>query len=210
MLTNTEATDLMKEFIELKNNYKKTNSKEDLLKLQKHQARCVEKFSYLIFMRTARYKKFINYEDLNQEGYEALLKAMDNYNPDKGSFFWWGHKYIDTKISRMANLHTTIRYPLKVAKNMVPHREQVMPNIAESEYKTPFALCDSKQSKSIIDNACKFLSPEQLDIVKLSYGLNGDKPMSINKICKHYNISRTQCINILKLSLNKLKENINI
>ena len=105
-----------KTFLEEKLNDLREQSLIEKLAFEKQQKICVEKFKYLITMKTNRYKKFSNYEDLNQDGYEALLKAMKNYNPDKGIFFYWAFKYINTRISRCANLHTAIRYPLKYSK----------------------------------------------------------------------------------------------
>src|ERR1700690_2536210 len=132
MLTELEAQDLMIKLIDLRSKVKEDASLG--AEIRAHEKICIEKFKYLVTMKTGRYKIFNNYEDLNQEGYEALIKAMKNYNPKKGSFFWWAHRYIDTRISRSANLHTTIRYPLKVAKNNAPHKESVMPLLIEENY----------------------------------------------------------------------------
>src|SRR5688572_1576285 len=134
MLTEQEAQDLMIKLIDLRGQIQTSEEKSLKKDLQRHEKICIEKFKYLVTMKTGRYKAFSNYDDLNQEGFEALIKAMNNYNPKKGSFFWWAHKYIDTRISRSANLHTTIRYPLKVAKNTTPHKEAVMPLLIEERY----------------------------------------------------------------------------
>jgi RNA polymerase sigma factor (sigma-70 family) len=160
-------------------------------------------------MKTGRYKAFSNYEDLNQEGFEALIKAMNNYNPKKGSFFWWAHKYIDTRISRSANLHTTIRYPLKVAKAATPHKEAVMPLLIEERY-CPDRELEESQLNHAIQGAVSILTPEQREVISLAYGFDGDKPMSINKICKKLNISRLSCIKTINSALSLMKENIKV
>jgi RNA polymerase sigma factor (sigma-70 family) len=160
-------------------------------------------------MKTGRYKTFSNYEDLNQEGFEALIKAMTNYNPKKGSFFWWAHRYIDTRISRSANLHTTIRYPLKVAKNNAPHKESVMPLLIE-EVHCPDKELEGCQSSYAIQQAFALLTEDQKNIINLVYGFDGDKPMSINKICKKLNISRLSCIKTIDSALSMMKEKIKI
>lgn len=209
MLTEQEAQDLMTKLIDLRVNVKDTGDAKIISELKKHEAICMDKFRYLVTMKTGRYKAFSNYEDLNQEGFEALIKAMNNYNPKKGSFFWWAHKYIDTRISRSANLHTTIRYPLKVAKAATPHKESVMPLLIEERYCPDRELEDS-QTTQAIHGAVSLLSPEQRQVINLAFGFEGDKPMSINKICKKLSISRLSCIKTINSALSTMKENIKI
>jgi RNA polymerase sigma factor (sigma-70 family) len=209
MLTEQEAQDLMTTLIDLREKAKNSKDSALIVQLRKHENVCMAKFKYLVTMKTGRYKSFSNYEDLNQEGFEALIKSMNNYNPKKGSFFWWAHKYIDTRISRSANLHTTIRFPLKVAKNNTPHKEALMPTLIEENY------CPDKELEEIqVTNAVRFafsrLSDEQKEIITLAYGVDGEKPMSINKICKKLNISRLNCIKMIDSALSLMKDNIKI
>ena len=209
MLTEQEAQDLMIKLIDLRAQTKSSEDSKIVHELKKHEKICMEKFRYLVTMKTGRYKAFSNYEDLNQEGFEALIKAMNNYNPKKGSFFWWAHKYIDTRISRSANLHTTIRYPLKVAKNNTPHKESVMPLLIEDRYCPDKELEVSQTTQAILD-ACSTLNKDQKEVINLAFGFTGDKPMSINKICKKLSISRLSCIKIINSALSIMKENIKI
>lgn len=209
MLTEQEAQDLMVKLIDLRKLAKDSEDKSVIAELKRHEALCVSKFKYLVTMKTGRYKAFSNYEDLNQEGFEALIKSMANYNPNKGSFFWWAHKYIDTRISRCANLHTTIRYPLKVAKETTPHKEAIMPILVE-EKNCPDKELEESQVVGAIQNVLSLLTDDQKEIVCLAYGINGDKPMSINKICKMKSISRPNCIKAINAALSAMKEHIKI
>lgn len=209
MLTEQEAQDLMIKLIDLRDQIKNDSDTKLVCELKKHEQICIEKFKYLVSMKTGRYKAFSNYDDLNQEGFEALIKSMKNYNPKKGSFFWWAHKYIDTRISRSANLHTTIRYPLKVAKNNTPHKESVMPTLIEERY-CPDKELEDVQINSAIQEATALLSAEQKEIIELAYGFDGDKPMSINKICKKLNISRPHCVKAINSALSLMKDHIKV
>lgn len=209
MLTEQEAQDLMIKLIDLRGQVMTSESSAIKKDLRRHEKICIEKFKYLVTMKTGRYKIFSNYDDLNQEGFEALIKAMNNYNPKKGSFFWWAHKYIDTRISRSANLHTTIRYPLKVAKNTTPHKEAVMPLLIEERY-CPDKELEESQLNCAIQNSFSTLTPEQREVISLAYGFDGDKAMSINKICKKLSISRLSCIKIINSALSIMKENIKV
>lgn len=209
MLNEEEAQDLMIEYVKMRNEISssKNPSEELVKKFRKHQTLCIEKFKYIITMRTSRYKAFSNYDDLNQEGFEALTKGMANYDPKKGNAFWWFHKYVDTRISRSANLHTTIRYPLKFAKHSAPHKEAIMPTLIEERY-CPDKELESVQTNNQISSAMSKLSEQQQEAISLAYGLDGDKPLSINKICKKMNLSRSVIIKTLDSALFSMKENV--
>lgn len=209
MLTEQESTELMNKLLELRAKVKDSNDSKIITELKRHEKICIEKFKYLVTMKTGRYKAFSNYEDLNQEGFEALIKAMKTFNPKKGCFFAWAHNYIGTRISRSANLHTTIRFPLKVAKANTPHKESVMPVMIEERY-CPDKEMEACQTNQAINNALFSLSKDQREVINLAYGFDGDKPMSINKICKKLSISRLSCIKTINSALSSMKENIKI
>jgi RNA polymerase sigma factor (sigma-70 family) len=209
MLTEKEAQDLMTKLIDLRKKYEESKDPKIEIELKNHETQCIEKFKYLVTMRTGRYKSFSNYDDLNQEGFEALVKAMKTFKEGRGNFFSWAHHYIGTRISRSANLHTAIRYPLKVAKEVAPHKETIMP-IQVEEQNCPDKELEESQIVLAIHKTLSSLSEDQKKIIKLLYGLNGDKPMSINKVCKMLNISRSSCIKTVKTALSIMKENIKL
>lgn len=206
MLTDIEAKNLMDTFIDLREKSKH----DETLKSQfrKHEQLCLEKFKYIITMKASRYKSFSNYEDLIQEGFEALCRAMKNYNPNKGNVFWWFHKYIDTKISRSANLHSTIRYPLKVAKEQAPHREFTIPIlIAEGN---PESITNTSELINVAKQSLNCLSENNKKIISLYFGFQTNNPYSINKICQEMKITRAMCMKGLRQSLEIIAQNIKI
>jgi RNA polymerase sigma factor (sigma-70 family) len=209
MITEQEAQDLMIKLIELRKTAQENKSSSAIDAFRQHELVCIDKFKYLITMRTSRYRNFNNYEDLVQEGHESLLRAMRNYDPKKGSWFYWAHKYIDTKIARAANAHTAIRYPIKVAREMVPHRETELPVMIE-EKMCPDKLQEASEMSHLVRAAISTLTPEQQDVVALYYGFDGDKPTSINRICKKLHISRNQCLKLIQESLTALRGNIKL
>ena len=202
MINETEAQELIEKLLILRN-------EGNLSKLQKHEKICVDKFSYLVTMRTNRYKNFANHDDLVQEGFEALFRGIQSYDAKKGSIFWWLHKYIDTKISRIANQHSTIRYPLKVAKENVPHKESSLPVMTE-ESDRPDHRFEKAQLDHLIDIGLKGLSNEHKEIVNMYFGLENDKPMSINLICQRKGIPRNICIKLINNAVSNIKKTANI
>lgn len=207
MIQQEEAQELINKFINLRQVSADSKSKKDKRTFAEHEKLCVNKFTYLVTMSTSKYKKFNNYEDLNQEGLEALTKAMKNYNPSLGSFFWWAHRYIKTKISRSANRHTTIRFPLKYSKDNIPHKETLMPTQIDDVH-CPDKKLEKLQLFNAINESASLLSLQQREVISLVFGLDGDKPASINQVCRKFNISRSECLKMIKNSLSVMKNNI--
>jgi RNA polymerase sigma factor (sigma-70 family) len=206
MISEQEAKDLVDKYKNLKKAVKTNPALK--VELRMHENLCVQKLKYLVTMKLGKYKTFSNYEDLQQEGFEALLKAIKTYNPNiAGNIFWWFHKYIDTRISRTANLHTTIRYPLRIAKQQAPHKEAIMPNLIEKKFCPDIQLQDAQTKKMIEDNLSS-LPERQRDIIRMAFGLDDKSPCSTNKISKKTNMSRSTVIREMKLALNSLRENI--
>jgi RNA polymerase sigma factor (sigma-70 family) len=209
MLTELESNELMNKLVDLRDRVKESKDKELLEEFKRHENICIEKFKYLITMRSSRYKNFNNYEDLKQEGFEALIKAMKTYNPSLGNFFGWAHKYIGTRIARHANLYTAIRYPMRVAKLAPPHKESKMPIVIEERY-CPDKDLENSQVVSVVHDAMTYLSDKQKEIISMAYGFDGGKPVSINKICRKMKITRLSCIKTINSALSLMKENIKI
>jgi RNA polymerase sigma factor (sigma-70 family) len=208
MISVVEAQNLMDRYLSLKNIATQTKQEKDIQDFKIHEQLCIDKFFYLVSMRTDRYRNFHNYEDLNQEGLEALIKAMRNYNPLKGLFFWWGHKYIATRIARSANLHTTIRYPLRYTRITTPKREP-LPIMIEKRFQ-PDKNFEETETVDIIDTAMNILGQPEKNVLTLLFGLDGDKPLSINKVCKQMNMPRSKCIKIIDNALSILGQNIKL
>lgn len=207
MVSIEEADKIMAEFVKLRETYEQTRSKEDYKKYKEQETLCIEKFDYLIKMRTGKYRLFSNYEDLNQDGRVALLNAMKTYKADMGNWFAWAHQYIETKVRRNANLHTAIRYPLKVAKEVAPHKENYMPEIVEEVF-CPDTQMETNELSFSINSAIGSLNKQQQKIINMAFGFEGDKPMSINKICHSLKISRAVCIKEIKEGIANVKSNI--
>ena len=209
MLSIQESQQLMEKLLKLRQQAKDTKAKNDVTAYDRQLATCIASFQYLIRMRTGKYKSFSNYEDLNQEGQEALLKAMKTYNPSKGKWFSWAHYYIATRISRSANRHTVIHYPLKFAKETTPHKEAVMP-VQIEELNCPNIAIETEQIAAAVQETLTCLSDDHAQIIRLHYGLNGGEPMSINKLCQTFKLSRAACLKIVNDALEAMREDIKL
>ena len=197
----------MKKLITLRN--KVNNGEQNYYEeYKKHETLCIKQFSYVVEMHANKYKAFFNYEDLLQEGFEAMLKAMKTYDPEKGSVFWWLNQYIKTRIQRSANTHTAIRYPLTYAREHQPRKEN-MPLIIDNHY-TADVVIETFEVSEALKNATEQLDAFHKEIVDLFFGLESGKPGSIKKICRNMKITKEQCVEALGDALNSLKDNIKI
>ena len=193
MLNEKEANSLMTKLIDLRTKFVETNDTIIERQLKQHEELCINKFKYIVMMRVSRYKTFINYEDLRQQGFEALVRAMKTFKLNKGSFFAWSHQYIKTSIARHANMHTTIRYPLRIARELAPHREYLMPTQIDEEH-LPDQDIEEKQTAEAIKKTLSYLPEVQRKVIELVYGIDRDEPASINYICKTLHMSRSTCL----------------
>lgn len=203
-----EIDEFAKELIRLRDKSQKTKSKTLKQEYLEYQKFCMEKFKYMITMRVSKYRKFPNYKDLEQDGFEALILALRTYNPNKGSFTWWADKYISTRVSRAANAHSTIRFPLKKARELKPFKTSTIPIIVDMQ---PDAL-ESIQTSETTDRVLKAISALPTDhqkLINLIYGFQGMKPHSIGDALKELSLSRPQCLRILEEAKTKLKEKLN-
>lgn len=202
-----EIDEFAREFIKLRTKASKSKSKVIKQKFEEYQAFCFSKFKPLVIGRVGKYRKFSNYVDLVQDGYEALVLALRTYDPDKGSFTWWADKYISTRISRAANAHSTIRFPLKKARELKPFKTATIPILVDSQ---PDALenMESSETSGYILSAIKELPEQHQRLINLIYGFHGVKPQSMGTVLKALSISRPQCLRILEEAKTKLKEKL--
>lgn len=215
MITEIEARKMMENLLNLKKIYDESKLNSDKLNYISYEANCVEELKYFVNMRARKYSKFVNHSDLVQEGMMALLKAIRTFKlkdldgNNKGSFFFWAALIINTRLSRSANNHTTIRYPMHIAKYLKPHKEKSLPMMIELG-NSPEQNYEQKQCNNVIDIALGKLSFKHKEYVSLAYGFGNDKPMSITKICQLKKVSRVNCIRVLDDALSELKANIEI
>jgi RNA polymerase sigma factor (sigma-70 family) len=205
MITEARAKTLMKKLIKLRGNPE--DEKSEAYKRQENL--CIQQFRYVIDMHADRYKHFPNYEDLVQEGYISLLSAMKTYEPTKGSFFYWCHRYVKTRIQRSANTHTAIRFPLSYAKKHQPRKENNLPIMVDTKSR-PDTTLEEIETINIIDSATSQLDEFHKKVVDCYYGLDTGNAGSINKVCKQLKISREECIEALDNALELLKQHIEL
>lgn len=202
-VSQKEADELISEFIRLKKKSRRSKSAKVQKEFRDIHQKCVVTFDYLVTSRIRRYKKFSNYEDLYQDGRIALLLALESYDQDKGNFFWWAKQYIKTKISREANRHSTIKIPMRLARDIQPYKVSEMPVLIDAA-PDPFQSQKTKEVREHINRAIDMLPETHRRIIRL----NGIEEHSINKIAEDLKISKVNCIKLLNEARESLKQNL--
>lgn len=183
---------------------KANNSPEDMKTYQTYQNYCMDKLKFLVEIRSCKYKKFNNYEDLQQAGFEALLLALNSYDKNKSCFGYWCDRYISTKISRQANTHFVVRIPIKRAKALNPRSVSEIPSIID-EAKNPEEIIESKERSAILHKQINKLKPLQQQAIKLAFGIDSTL-LPIKEAAKQLNLPRNQYVKILNEAKKQLKE----
>ena len=213
MITEESAREMMKQLSLLKK--KIGRSDEDKQRYHEYESHCIDELKYFVENKARKYQRFLNHSDLTQDGFEALLKAVrtfkltDAEGRSKGSFFFWAGLFVNTKLSRSANNHTVIRYPMHIAKVTKPFKTDALPVMIDTG-PSPEKACEQAERDLAIQQALKCLSRRQKEIVNLAYGFDNDRAMSINKICEKKKISRTKCLRVLNSALDILRTKIEI
>jgi RNA polymerase sigma factor (sigma-70 family) len=79
-----------------------------------------------IYKIASKYKWFEDVDDLKQEGYLGMEKAIYNYNPEKGAFSTYASDWIESYIQRyISNNRTTARIPVHMWDKMRNYNKAV-------------------------------------------------------------------------------------
>jgi len=206
-LSNKEITDIALKFIELKRKAT-SGKKKQVLQFKEYQQFISEKLSFLVEIKTKRYRQFDNYPDLCQVGYEALFMSLETFDSTKSDFSYWALQYIGTKISRAANTHSTIRVPLKKARIHTPYKVDNIPIIVD-QAKNPQQFIEEEQDCSIVRESIEELPDLQKKAIRLYYGFERHvEKETILSVMKHLDLSRLAVIELLKEAESTLKEKI--
>jgi RNA polymerase sigma factor (sigma-70 family) len=204
--TNEEINELAVKYLELRAQAE-GGSEEDIKIYRAYQNECMTKLRSLVLRRVAKYRKFSNYPDLEQDGFEALLMSLNTYKPKKGLFSIWADYYIKTRVSRAANAHSTIRVPIKKAREVKPYKTNSMP-IMEDPNKDPLEVFEEQESCNSLMSAVGELTPEQRDVVTMTYGLDGFRPNTAGSVMERLSISRQQYTKLMTQAKTAIKKQL--
>lgn len=157
-----------------------------------------------------KYSQFNDNEDLISIGTIGLVKAVSTYRADKGRLATYGARCIENEILMYLRQN-------KKRQNDISLQESVGIDKEGNEVTLEEKLADEGKSveeitalKMTVEKLYKImeerLTPRELEIVILRYGLDGQKPVTQREIAKTMGISRSYVSRIETKALSKLKD----
>lgn len=204
-LTKEKIDEIAAKFITLREKAK-VGSQKDKIEFKKYETYAMNEFSWLVKLKTNKYKKFSNYQDLLQDGFEALVMSLETYDPNRGCFAWWAAKYIGTRVGRTANAHSTIRVPIKKVKNNMPYKVSSMPE--EINFVNPELIADNSQLSKRVSDALATLSEKEREVIMMHFEFPGTKGFSIQDISEKLGVSRPTCVKLIDKAKGLLKDKL--
>ena len=201
---------LLNKMIELRNIKETTKSKKDKIIYDNYLKIVFEKFSYIVDIHCKKYKRYTNFEDLQQEGSLGLHIALNNFSPVRSkNFFKLAHWYISTRIRRAANKHDVMHMPAKKT-GIYTHLNRIneIPD-AIDERQDPHERLESSIISKDVKAAISKLPSLEKKIVSLYFGINEKKNNSIYTICNQIKLPRLKVVEALKSACEKLSEKLN-
>ena len=205
-ITKEEIDEVAIKFLELQEKAKNGDN-SDQLRFNAYKNICAQRFKSLVSHHTKKYRRFSNHVDLEQDGFEALINALGTFKPEKGSFAWWANRYIKTRVQRKANAHSTIKFPIKKAKEVKPYKVSTMPIRIDTGL-TPLEEAERAESYKHIKRAMGNLTKEQRMVINMKYGFNGIRERPVGKIIEDLSISRQQYSKLLSEAENQIKKHL--
>jgi DNA-directed RNA polymerase specialized sigma subunit len=201
--TQEQLEQMAIDYLDIKENLKNASDSKKIRTLKIKQENIIKNLKCLVNIRSFRYKKFSNFPDLEQEGLEALIMALNTFKPNRSSFTWWADKYISTRLSRSANAHSTVRVPIKHAKESKPLKSSIIPLIIDE--RNGYSELEIKDIEKRVIEAVNKLPEINKKFISMLYGLNGIRQYNITQLCEKFSLNKSESMKLINESKKKLK-----
>ena len=197
-VSNDEVMLRFKQIEELKQN----SASEETLKGLRD--RIVEDLSFLVYRNTSRYKRFPNYEDLNQEGFIGLIKAVNRFEYTRfPNFFVFANQWIINSIKRSAKKHDVVYNPNR--NRVVYSSDDTTLNAPSDELDLECLLFDKQKYGAILDVVVT-LSPRDNTIISSLFGIN-TKEHTLRETEKYCDLTYERIRQIKNKVITRLRSN---
>lgn len=169
----------------------------------KKQDEIINKLSFLVYNQVKQYRNFPNYDDLIQEGFVGLLKAVRRFKWDRfPNFFVFSDQWIRHYVKRAASRFDVVYNP---NKDRVIYAEQGEDEIDLDE--NPEKVIWNHEREENINKILNELPERDKDIVCKLFGLNGYKSQTLRELGLSFGLSHERIRQIKNNVLRKLKKN---
>lgn len=203
-MTNAETIKLFESIDEIKSDSTITEKiKEKYIRVV--QDEIIKKLDFLVYSNTKLYKKFENYEDLVQEGFTGLIKAVQHFDRNLfPNFFVYANRWIRGNVKRAASRFDIVYNPNK--SRVIYAEPSEIGKEEETEY-TPEDTFFAKETSCEIEKVLNEFSHRDRDIVKRIFGLGKHNPQTLREIGPVYNLTHERIRQIKNKVICKLRKN---
>lgn len=154
----------------------------------------VYKLSYMVKSKIRYYRSQFFYDDLLQEGKIGVMRAIEDFNPSRGTnFFSFVSWHIQTKINSCLRLW-------KCSKNNVD-----IDKFADNVFQyTPHDYLEKIYDKKFLIKAVNFLPEIDRKVIMMHYGICGHKNHTFKQIGNIFSLSRQRIQQIETRAISKL------
>lgn len=161
----------------------------------------ISKLGFLIQSRLKPHRGSMLYDDLFQEGRLGVLRALQDFDPERGkNFFKFAKWHVQTKIRR-ALMREMRRREIPVAEPQ-PGDNLCVPGADEQ--------LEQEEGRRVLMQALNFLPDRSRKVVLMRFGLNGASPRTCQQVGQELGISRQRVQQIESKALKTLKRNAHV
>lgn len=189
-ITNSEAIE----------KFKQLEHEEDGEKIKKIESELVAGCGFLVLGITKRYGGLSNYEDLCQEGYIGLLRAVRKFNYNKfPNFFIYANRWITNYVLKSAKRYDIVYNPDK--KKTIYSEPKEDDAILDVNQEDEFF---EKERISVLNKILLRCNNTESEVLRRSLGANNGRCDSLRKIGNDLNISHEKVRQIKNNAVEKI------
>lgn len=197
-LSNEEVINIFKQIEILKNDKSKISEINNL------QNKIINGLSFLVYDMAKSYRKFPNYEDLVQEGFIGLIKAVRKFDFNKyPNFFMYANQWIKNSIKKSASRFDVVYNP---NRKRVVYAEKESDNEEDSSMDLENIFFE-KELKIKVQETINELSDRDREIIKKIFGFIDSAPQTLREIGPEFNLTHERVRQIKNNIISKLKNN---
>jgi len=203
IVSNTEIMDMFREIdvFQLESNLPAEELAEAV---RKRQNDIVDKLAFLVYGHARPYRNFSNYEDLVQEGFVGLLKAVRKFQWARfPNFFVYSNQWIRHNIKYAASRFDVVYNP---NRNRVIYSEPTEEEEVPLE-ELPEEVVFNKERAIYVDKVLSELPRRDREIVQMIFGLGGYRAQTLREIGPQFNLTYERVRQIKNNVIDRLRKN---